>query len=121
MAISVVAFGFCLLCLILFLTLVKLKKNRLPYPPGPPADPVLGHLRIMPTENQEEVFHEWSKKYGDVIYLKVFGKSVIILSSERAATDLLEKRSANYSDRPSFPLYERYLARWILFFPLDAS
>ncbi len=43
---------------------------------------------------------------GDVMHFNVLGKSVIILSSTEAATDLLDKRSANYSDRPAFPAFE---------------
>ena len=34
-----------------------------PLPPGPPADPIIGHLRIMPTEHHGVAFHELSK-YG---------------------------------------------------------
>ncbi len=43
---------------------------------------------------------------GEVMPLKVLGKSLVILSSESAATDLLEKRGAKYSDRPSIPMME---------------
>jgi hypothetical protein len=39
-------------------------KPEAPLPPGPPADPVIGHLRIMPKENTAETFHEWTQKYG---------------------------------------------------------
>lgn len=42
---------------------------------------------------------------GDVIHLKVLGRSIIVLNSVQAATDLLEKRSAQYSDRPSMNVY----------------
>lgn len=35
-------------------------------PPGPPADPVIGHLRIFPSiDNQAEVFHDWAKTFGE--------------------------------------------------------
>jgi len=33
-------------------------------PPGPPADPIIGHVRIMPTTNHGDVFHDWAKIYG---------------------------------------------------------
>ncbi|KAF9002201.1 hypothetical protein BDQ17DRAFT_1204084, partial [Cyathus striatus] len=45
----------------------KQRKSRLPYPPGPPAEPILGHLRSIPSTNQEVVFREWSKIYGKVL------------------------------------------------------
>ena len=38
------------------------------------------------------------------MHLSVFGKDIIILSSFKAARDLMEKRSAIYSDRPRFVL-----------------
>lgn len=91
----------------LYMRLTKKNKSRLPYPPGPPADPILGHMRIMPSQNPHETFHEWAKQYGDVMYLEVLGKPIIVLGSEQAATDLLDKRGANYSDRPDFPIFQR--------------
>ena len=46
---------------------------------------------------------------GDVIHLDVFGQPMIILGSHEAAIDLLEKRSANYSDRAQTPMTEMYV------------
>lgn len=37
---------------------------------------------------------------GDVVYLNVLGQPMVVLNSLQAAQDLLDKRSANYSDRP---------------------
>lgn len=37
---------------------------------------------------------------GDIVQWRAFGKTVIILNSEKIANDLLEKRSSIYSDRP---------------------
>ncbi|KAK0204101.1 cytochrome P450 [Desarmillaria ectypa] len=73
-----------------------------PLPPGPPSDPIIGHLRIIPSQRLQNAFHEWSKAYGDVMRLSVPGRSIIVLSSNEAATDLLEKRGLNYSSRPNF-------------------
>ncbi|KAJ7146609.1 hypothetical protein C8R44DRAFT_599699 [Mycena epipterygia] len=75
-------------------------------PPGPPRDPVIGHLRYMPSSESALVFHEWAKTYGDVIHLQVLGRSIIILDTYQAAVNLLDKRGLNYSDRPNFTLYE---------------
>ncbi|RDB17663.1 hypothetical protein Hypma_001219 [Hypsizygus marmoreus] len=75
-------------------------RNRPPLPPGPPADPILGHLRHIVSEHEEKQFYDWGKIYGDVIHLSLLGQSVIVLNSVQAATDLLDKRSAIYSDRP---------------------
>ena len=67
-----------------------------------------------------EIFHDMNTKYGvscshlnilirgydlsttgDVVYLEVLGQPMIILGSHETALDLLEKRSAIYSDRMS--------------------
>ncbi|KAJ7069399.1 cytochrome P450 [Mycena amicta] len=82
------------------------RASRTPFPPGPPGDPIIGHLRFVPTEHVAEVYHNWAKTYGDVMHLDVLGTHLIILSSHQAAVDLLEKKSAIYSDRPPFILYE---------------
>ncbi|KAI0933847.1 hypothetical protein AcV5_005883 [Taiwanofungus camphoratus] len=85
----------------------SVKKQRgVPLPPSPPADPIIGHFRIIPRSHQSEVYYEWSKKYGNIFYLHVFGRPMVILNSLQAANDLLDKRGANYSDRPRFPLFE---------------
>ncbi|KAF4564799.1 hypothetical protein EYR40_010971 [Pleurotus pulmonarius] len=80
--------------------------KTLPLPPGPPADPLIGHLRVFPKANPELVFHNWAKTYGDIIHLSFFGRSVVVLNSLEAAVDLLEKRSAIYSDRPDLVVYD---------------
>ena len=43
---------------------------------------------------------------GDIIFVNVLGKNVVFLNSEKVATDLLDKRSIIYSDRPYFPVHE---------------
>ena len=41
---------------------------------------------------------------GDIVYLNVLGQQMIILNSSKAAFDLLDKKSATYSDRPVVPM-----------------
>ena len=108
------------------------KRSKLSLPPGPPADPLIGHVRTFPPpERRAEVFHEWSKIYGEcschvhcrhrteavlarsklgeVFSLQVPGKTIVVLNSEKSASDLLEKRSAIYSDRPRFSFYDAWV------------
>ncbi|KAF9262281.1 cytochrome P450 [Marasmius fiardii PR-910] len=85
---------------------LKSSSRRPSLPPGPPADPFIGHLRIMPTRDTAETFHEWSKTYGDVMYLKALGREMVILGSTESAQTLLEVRGANYSCRPKFTVFE---------------
>ncbi|CDO68203.1 hypothetical protein BN946_scf184938.g55 [Trametes cinnabarina] len=53
---------------------------------------------------------------GDVVYLKVLGQSVILVGSYEAACELLEKRSANYSDRPQSVMVNMTNLDWIFVF-----
>ncbi|KAI0705574.1 O-methylsterigmatocystin oxidoreductase [Earliella scabrosa] len=50
---------------------------------------------------------------GDVVYLNVLSQPMIILKSYRAASELLEKRATNYSDRPQFVMTELIGADWV--------
>lgn len=40
---------------------------------------------------------------GDLIYLRVFGKGVLLIGSAELAHEFLDKRSANTSDRAVSP------------------
>ncbi|KAI6039862.1 CyP450 monooxygenase [Pisolithus marmoratus] len=77
----------------------------LPLPPGPARPPVVGSLfAIKDIGTQWLTFAEWSKKYGDVIYLEILGSPILVLHSEEVVQELLDKRSQNYSDRPQVPM-----------------
>lgn len=41
---------------------------------------------------------------GNIVYMHVLGQPMIVLSSQTVVRDLMEKRSAIYSDRPRFVL-----------------
>ena len=45
-----------------------------------------------------------STPIGDVVFAKFFRTPVVVLNTREAAVDLMEKRSAKYSDRPPFIL-----------------
>ncbi|KAJ7018188.1 cytochrome P450 [Mycena alexandri] len=97
---------FAVIAMLLYFFWCPKSARSLPFPPGPPRDPVIGHLRYMPTKNRATVFHTWAKTYGDVMYLDILGKPTIVLNTARVAVDLLNKRSSIYSDRPRFTSYE---------------
>jgi hypothetical protein len=99
-------------------------------PPGPKPQPIVGNLGQIPSDSPAKVFAEWGKIYGpshsqtdviflnwswarskgDVIYARVLGRPMVILNTVQAARDLLEKRSAIYSDRPRFLLLREMYA-----------
>lgn len=69
------------------------------YPPGPPTIPILGNLHLMPSRDAHLQFQKWAKEYGPVYSLILGTKTLIVLSSDQAVKDLLDKKSAIYSDR----------------------
>ncbi|TBU28432.1 cytochrome P450 [Dichomitus squalens] len=89
------------LALLLFAVLVLKHRSqaRRGLPPGPSALPVLGSVHKLTLEFQHKRFLEWSKDFGDVIYFKLFRTPAIVLNSLESARELLDRRSAKYSDR----------------------
>ncbi|KAF8596888.1 hypothetical protein BDV93DRAFT_406162, partial [Ceratobasidium sp. AG-I] len=69
-------------------------------PPSPKSYPLVGHLFSMPTEFEHLGFAEIGKQLDSEIFsLSIFGTTMVILNNAEDATNLLEKRSAIYSDR----------------------
>jgi len=68
-------------------------------PPGPRGYPIIGNILEL-REEQWLKFSAWRKDYGDLIYLNAAGQPMVVLNSHRVASDLLDRRSAIYSDRP---------------------
>ncbi|KAI0693571.1 cytochrome P450 [Cytidiella melzeri] len=73
-------------------------------PPGPTGLPLIGNLLDLPAGQEWETYERWSKIYGDIMSIQVLGQPLIILSSPKVATDILDKRSTVYSDRPRFEM-----------------
>ncbi|KAG2018348.1 cytochrome P450 [Coprinopsis cinerea AmutBmut pab1-1] len=74
--------------------------SRPPTPPGPKRYPLIGNILDLPSKRGWVHYQAMAEKYGDIIYLEVFGQPILILSSMKRVHDLFEKRSSNYSDRP---------------------
>ncbi|KAI5897652.1 cytochrome P450 [Schizophyllum commune H4-8] len=81
-------------------TYFRLRYASPPLPPGPRPLPLLGNFLSMPSRLDWLTYMQWAKQYHtDVLYLNVFGQSMLVVDTYDACTELLEKRSALYSDR----------------------
>ncbi|KAG7444663.1 cytochrome P450 [Guyanagaster necrorhizus] len=74
--------------------------SSLPFPPGPKGYPIIGNMFDVPMEREWEAWAEWRKKYGDISSATVLNQTIVILNSYPLAKELLDGRSAKYSDRP---------------------
>jgi hypothetical protein len=85
-------------------------------PPGPHRWPLIGSALEVPRTHPWLTFAKWAKTYGtgyhisisllirttgSIVYAEVVGQPLIVLNSAKIARDLLDQRSAIYSDRPS--------------------
>jgi len=80
------------------------------YPPGPPTLPLIGNLHQMPKKHGHLQFQKWAEEYGPVYSLMLGTKVMIVLSSDQAIKDLLDKRSSIYSSRPEFYMGQEILS-----------
>ncbi|TFY50143.1 hypothetical protein EVG20_g11694 [Dentipellis fragilis] len=81
-------------------------------PPGPRGHPFIGNLlEIIKVKQFPLLFPEWSRIYGNMFMFTVLGNRHLVVTDYNVAVDLLEKRSAIYSDRPPAVLFTE-LGRW---------
>jgi hypothetical protein len=97
------------LALLLLWRLNKPGSRPAGYPPGPPTLPLLGNLHQIPSKGRHLQFEKWAREYGPVYSLMLGTKAMVVLNSDVAAKDLLDKRGAIYSSRP-----ENFIAQDVL-------
>ncbi|KAI0280920.1 cytochrome P450 [Russula aff. rugulosa BPL654] len=72
--------------------------SALPLPPGPRGWPLINNLFDWPFESAWIPFAEWSKVFGDLMHIKIFGLHIVIICNYDTASSLMSQ--ASYSDRP---------------------
>ena len=66
--------------------------------------PFIGNLFDIPKTHSWLKFKEWADEYGPIYKIHVLGTTIVIISSEHIANDLLSMRGSIYSDRPYFAM-----------------
>ncbi|KAF5343048.1 hypothetical protein D9758_011153 [Tetrapyrgos nigripes] len=118
-----------LVALVTVVVFIFYKPNR-NLPPGPKGLPVLGNVFQLPRTQQFLRFTEWKEEFGmsfklqssptliilagPIFSLNLAGQTVVVLNSHKVAGDLLDRRSAIYSDRPRFIMAGEILSRGLL-------
>ncbi|GJE97912.1 cytochrome P450 [Phanerochaete sordida] len=90
-----------LVAALIFLSRRYFRRRRLHYPPGPKGLPFIGNVLDIPRGGRGWLTYErWGREHdSDIISLRIFGISIIILNSAKATYELLGRRSSIYSDR----------------------
>ncbi|KAJ3557933.1 hypothetical protein NM688_g1205 [Phlebia brevispora] len=78
-------------------------------PPGPPGIPLLGNALQVPNNKVFLKFTKWGRTYGPIYSLNMLGKPTVVLNSLKVGTELLDRRSTIYSDRPRMILASEIL------------
>ena len=124
------AFALGLVALSLAATMYLARPRR--YPPGPKGIPILGVALEHPKSEFWRTYAQWGREHGvyhpdgscisqwpmgstsignkGLISFHILGRRFVVINSASVAEDLLDKRSAIYSDRP-FPPMAGHLMR----------
>ncbi|KAI0052378.1 CyP450 monooxygenase [Auriscalpium vulgare] len=115
-SLSVLDFFAVAVSLLVFKAILDRRRRKgLPYPPGPRPLPLIGNLLNMPaSEGSWKAYAKLGEQYGDIISLRVLGQTIVVLNSHQRAFDLLERRSALYSDRVVMPFYDLQISQSLL-------
>ncbi|KAB5588603.1 Cytochrome P450 family protein [Ceratobasidium theobromae] len=75
-------------------------RHHVVHPPSPASLPLIGNVLSMPSGFEHLAFMTLGKQLNsDIIFLNLLGHNIVVLNSAQAASDLLKKRSAIYSER----------------------
>lgn len=85
------------------------------YPPGPMALPFIGNLHQFPKKDLHLAYQKWAKEYGPIFSLKLGQQTLIVLASGEMIKKVVDKRSANYSDRQHMYIRDLYENTHVLF------
>ncbi|KIJ31594.1 hypothetical protein M422DRAFT_185755 [Sphaerobolus stellatus SS14] len=62
-----------------------------------------------PNDSEWITYADWAKQYGELVYANVFGTHMVWVNSKQMAYEIFEKRSSNYSDRPTTTMLSELL------------
>jgi hypothetical protein len=76
-------YGFCIS--VVCLAAYRRVRMRARLPPGPPGRWLIGNLRDIPHDTPQWLtFKHWGEKFGEIVYLEVFTKRMVISESSQS-------------------------------------
>ncbi|KAJ0268694.1 hypothetical protein CBS470a_013809 [Colletotrichum nupharicola] len=107
-----IGFAATLLAVFIVDKLLQARKNanRPPLPPDPKGLPLVGNIRDLPqpTEFAARFWLKHKDLYGPISSVQVLGKTLIIINDAQVASEMLDKRSSEFSSRPTIVLAAQY-------------
>ncbi|OAL29828.1 hypothetical protein AYO20_09021 [Fonsecaea nubica] len=115
MALSFLVAGTAVLLLVGILIQQYSNRQRIPpnakLPPGPKGKPFVGNLLDIPPQHSWLKFKAWADQYGPLYRISIFGRNLVMVSTEKIANDLLRERGNLYSSREQLPMAARLMSR----------
>ncbi|CAE6477712.1 unnamed protein product [Rhizoctonia solani] len=97
--------GLCAVGPLALLSYYWLRRSNIRHPPSPPSLPLVGNLFSIPSGPEHLAFTKLGEQLqADIFFLEILGHKLLIVNSVEAASEILDKRSALYSDRPAIPM-----------------
>ncbi|KAJ0344498.1 hypothetical protein COL26b_010353 [Colletotrichum chrysophilum] len=101
----IIGFVAALVAVFIIDKIIQARKNAqsLPLPPGPRGYPIIQNMFDLPKKDTFAApqYAKFKDKYGPITALRVIGKPFIVINDPQVALDILEKKSAEFSSRPS--------------------
>jgi hypothetical protein len=99
-ALLVLSSAICLVSLVKFMR----TRGQLPLPPKPKGPPIIGNTIEFVSAAKGNTIHlllqKWAKEYGEVIRVQIGSVTEYYINSDRAVKALMDKASAQTSQRP---------------------
>jgi len=99
---SIIAVAAVVLSMRIVVTIIRKKLGGKSLPPGPRPLPIIGNVFDFPSGLESPHWAKHHAQYGPISCVKALGQTIIIVNDATIASELLEKRSSIYSDRPRF-------------------
>ncbi|XP_004490657.1 6,7,8-trihydroxycoumarin synthase [Cicer arietinum] len=95
--------------LLLFFFFKKHKTSKKPnLPPGPKGLPLIGNLHQLDSSVLGVDFHELSKKYGSLVFLKLGSRQTLVVSSAKMAKEVMKTHDIEFCNRPALTSHMKF-------------